>query len=103
MRWLPLFMLLGFGLGACAPSDRDPARYQFGVSGDRPGAGAATADPQMRAYLDWKARQICTLGYQTVKIDTLTAEDGLQIIDLEAQCNDYRPSLDLAAAFAHLF
>jgi hypothetical protein len=102
MRRLPLVMILGFCLAACA-SDRDPARYQFGVSGDRPAAGTAAPDPEMRAYLDWKVRQICTLGYRTIKVDTLAAENGKQIVDLDAQCNDYSPSLDVSAALANLF
>ncbi len=103
MRRLPLLLLLALGLAACAPSDRDPARYQFGVSGDRPAAGNAAADPELRAYLDWKVRQICTLGYRTIKTDTLAAEDGKQIVDLDARCNEYTPSLDIADSFATMF
>jgi hypothetical protein len=71
-----------------------PERLVFGVSRDRPAAAASeAADAEMRKALDWKANQICTQGYKTVKVDTLTAEEDRQIVDEELRCNRYRLSL----------
>jgi hypothetical protein len=68
-----------------------PERLVFGVSGDRPaGSSSPAADAQMREFLDWKANQICTLGYETVKVDTLAAEQDQQIVDEELRCRPYR-------------
>lgn len=87
--WLP-FLLLAT-LAACA-DNRDPARYQFGVSGARmAGTASAENDQKMRAFLDVKARQICTLGYNVVKAETLAAEDNEQIVALDLSCKQYRP------------
>jgi len=44
----------------------------------------------MRRFLDWKVSQICTLGYDTVKVETLAAEQDMQIVDEELRCKPYR-------------
>jgi hypothetical protein len=78
-------------LAACA-SGPESARYEFGVSGDRLATATTPADEAaMRQYLDRRARQVCTQGYRVVKVDTLPAENGRQIVDLDLQCNPYRP------------
>jgi hypothetical protein len=87
--WLAILFLAG--LTACA-ADKDQPRYQFGVSGDRP---VAAANPATTALLDWKATQICTLGYRLVRQDTMNAEGGAQqIVDNHIHCNNYHPSFD---------
>ncbi len=43
----------------------------------------------MRQFLDWKLSQICTLGYDTVKVETLAAEADKQIVDEEVRCKPY--------------
>jgi hypothetical protein len=71
-----------------------PGRLVLGVSGDRPaGASNEAADAEMRKFLDWKANQICTQGYETVKVDTLAAEQDRQIVDEELRCKPYGLSL----------
>jgi hypothetical protein len=93
MRFVLLILCLG-ALSAC--TDRDAARYQFGVS--------AVASPSAPDQLAWKANQICTLGYQVVKQDTVSAEGGARIVDNHLQCNDYHPSLDaFAVNWASIF
>jgi hypothetical protein len=78
--------------GACAA--RDPNRLVFGVSDDRAAAASdAASDAAVRRNLDWKLSQICTLGYQYVKAETIAAENGRQIVDEEVRCNDYHPRL----------
>ena len=68
-----------------------PERLVFGVSGDRAaGSGSEAADAEMRKFLDWKANQICTGGYDTAKVDTLAAEQDQQIVDEELRCRPYR-------------
>ena len=99
-RLFSIFILVC--LAACS-SDRDPARYRLGVSGDRLVSDATPeGDQAMRVFLDAKARQICTLGYSVGNVDTLAAEDARQIVDLELLCNEYSPSLD-GISFADLF
>jgi hypothetical protein len=62
----------------------------LGVSGDRPaGTASAESDAEMRRFLDWKVSQICTLGYDTVKVETLAAEQDTQIVDEELRCKPY--------------
>jgi hypothetical protein len=82
-------------VGLLAGCTTAPAeRLVLGVSGDRPaGASSETADAEMRKFLDWKANQICTLGYETVKVDALAAEEDRQIVDEELRCKPYRLSL----------
>jgi hypothetical protein len=71
-----------------------PERLVLGVSGDRAaGPSSEAADAEMRKFLDWKANQICTLGYRTVKVDTLAAENDRQIVDEELRCNPYHVTL----------
>lgn len=87
-RWL-MIAALALVAGACS-TPREPDRLVFGVSGDR-AAGAATpqADAEMRQFLDAQLNQICTRGYDRVKVDTLAAEEGKQLVDEEARCRDY--------------
>lgn len=88
-RWLPI-VVIAFVAGACTTA-QPPDRLVFGVSGDRAaGASSAEADAEMRQFLDWKLNQICTLGYDTVKVETLAAEADKQIVDEEARCKNYR-------------
>jgi hypothetical protein len=87
-RWLPI-AAIAFVASACS-TPHPPDRLVFGVSGDRAaGASSAQADDEMRQFLDWKLNQICTLGYDTVKVETLAAEANMQIVDEEARCKDY--------------
>lgn len=91
-RWLPILALALLAGGCGTP--REPDRLVFGVSGDRAAdASNAEADAEMRRFLDWKLGQICTLGYDTVKVDTLPAEENKQLVDEEARCKDYHLSL----------
>jgi len=87
-RWLPI-VVTAFVASACT-TEHPPDRLVFGVSGDRvAGTSSEQADAEMRQFLDWKLNQICTLGYETVRVDTLGAEEGKQIVDEEARCNNY--------------
>jgi hypothetical protein len=84
--YLPLVALLL--LGACA--EREPDRLVIGVSNDRAGGSAsAEADNDMRRALDAQARQICTHGYDPVKVSTLPAEDSQEIVTEDFRCRDY--------------
>lgn len=88
-RWLPIVVIACIACGCT--TTHPPDRLVFGVSGDRAaGASTAQADAEMRQFLDWKLNQICTLGYETVKVETLAAEVDKQIVDEEARCQDYR-------------
>ncbi|MGO8919113.1 MAG: hypothetical protein ACLQJR_24695 [Stellaceae bacterium] len=87
-RWLPIAVIAVVASACSTP--HPPDRLVFGVSGDRPaGASSAEADAEMRQFLDWKLNQICTLGYDTVKVETLAAEADKQIVDEEVRCKDY--------------
>jgi hypothetical protein len=89
--WLSLALVACLA-GACS-TPREPDRLVFGVSEDRDaGASSAEADAELRRRLDRTLNQICTPGYQTVKVDTLGAEANKQIVDELARCNDYRLS-----------
>lgn len=78
-------------LVAAGCTSAPPDRLVFGVSGERPaGSVGAESDAEMRRFLDWKVSQICTLGYETVKVDTLAAEQDMQIVDQELRCKPYR-------------
>ena len=101
MRWL-ILALTAVAVAGCADAQSDlrylfhggppadPARLVIGVSGQRvAGSSSAEADQQMRGYLDSRANQICTGGYETVKVDTLAAEEGKQIVDEELRCRPY--------------
>jgi hypothetical protein len=86
-RWLSI-AAFGLLVGACSAGE--PDRLVLGVAGDRPAADStAAADGEMRAFLHWKLGQICTLGYRTLKVDTLPAEDDRQIVNEEARCKGY--------------
>jgi hypothetical protein len=90
MRWWIAILVPAF-LAACA-AHGDSQRYRIGVSGDRPASTTPAANDQaLRAFLDMKARQICTSGYKIVRLDTMSATDGRQIVDLDILCNAYRP------------
>lgn len=81
-----VFVLL---LAACTSAP--PERLVLGVSAARPAANTdAQSDAEMRRFLDWKVSQICTLGYDTVKVETLAAEEDTQIVDEELRCKPYR-------------
>jgi hypothetical protein len=90
-RWL-LVAALAVSAGGC--TTHPPDRLTFGVSGDRV-AGATTPadDAEMRRFLDARINEICTLGYDTVKVDTLAAENNKQIVDEEVRCHDYHVTL----------
>jgi hypothetical protein len=91
-RWL-LIAALAATTGACS-FPRQPDRVVFGVSGDRAaGATAAADDAEMRRFLDARLNEICTLGYDTVKVDTLAAEDNKQLVDEEVRCKNYHLTL----------
>jgi hypothetical protein len=90
--WLIVALLGGLAAG-CTLTPREPDRTVFGVSGDRAaGASGEAADAEMRKFLDAKLNQICTGGYEFVKVDTQPAEGGRQLVDEEARCKDYRVS-----------
>lgn len=92
MRWLPLLALAVIAAACSTP--REPDRLVFGVSGDRAASATTPADDAaMRAFLDARVNQICTRGYEKVKVDTIAAEGGRQLVDLQARCLDYRFSL----------
>jgi hypothetical protein len=89
--WLHLVAVaLVSGCTTVAPPDR----LVFGVSGARPaGTETAEADTQMRAFLDHKVNQICTLGYTTLGAKTIAAEEDMQIVEEELRCAQYSVSL----------
>lgn len=87
MRIWPSFIVVAL-LAACTSAP--PERSVFGVSGDRlAGASSPEADAEMRRFLDWKVSQTCTLGYDTVNVQTLAAEDNKQIVNENLRCHDY--------------
>jgi len=89
--FMRIALSLVFALLLTACTTAPPERLVFGVSGTRPvGAASAESDAEMRRFLDWKVSQICTLGYDTVKVDTLAAEQDMQIVDEELRCKPYR-------------
>ena len=105
MRWL-ILAITAAATAACADAQSDvrylfhggppadPARLAIGVSGERlAGSASAEADAKMRNYLDSKANQICTGGYDTVTVDTLAAEEGKQLVDEELRCRPYELQL----------
>jgi len=95
--WLPILMLAGLAACSAGPD----ARYQFGVSADRTSQANEAAT---QAELDRRANQICTLGYSPVKADTLNAEGGGHIADLDLACNPYQPDFwPSQFTFANLF
>jgi hypothetical protein len=92
IRWLPLAALTVIAAACSTP--REPDRLVFGVSADRAASATVPADDAaMRRYLDARLNQICTLGYDTVKVDTIAAEAGQQLVDEQARCRDYSFSL----------
>jgi hypothetical protein len=92
IRWLPLAILAVIAAACSTP--REPGRLVFGVSGDRAASATSPADnAAMRRFLDAQLNQICTLGYDTVKVDTVAAEGDRQLIDEQVRCHDYSFSL----------
>lgn len=90
---IALSLVFALLLTACTTT-APPERLLFGVSGTRAaGAASAESDAEMRRFLDWKVSQICTLGYDTLKVETLAAEQDMQIVDEELRCKPYHPSL----------
>jgi hypothetical protein len=88
--WMRLSLLLAVAAILAGCTTAPPERLVFGVSGNRPaGSSGEAADAQMREFLDRKANQICTLGYEPVKAETLAAEQDQQIVDLELRCRPY--------------
>jgi hypothetical protein len=89
--WMRFSLLLAVAAMLAACTTAPPERLVFGVSGERAaGSASEAADAEMRRFLDWKANQICTQGYETVKVDTLAAEEDQQIVDEELRCRPYR-------------
>jgi hypothetical protein len=92
-RWLLLAALSGF-VAACALAPPEPDREVFGVSATRPaGAGPAASDAQAQSVLEWKASQICTIGWDTVGERVDPAEEGQEMPDRELRCTRYRLAL----------
>jgi hypothetical protein len=84
-----LLMTVIVALAACA-TPREPDRVVFGVAGDRAATDATPAgDEAMRRFLDAKVNRVCTLGYETMKVATLPAEDNRALVDEDVRCNDY--------------
>jgi hypothetical protein len=70
------------------------ARDTVGVAMHQPSEGEGVAvDPAIARTLDWKASQLCTLGYKRVALDAPAAEGDQQIVDQELRCNDYALSI----------
>jgi len=89
LRRLMMVALAGLTAG-CLGVSRDAARETIGVSLARPtDASNAPADEKQQALLDWKARQVCTNGYDRLKEDIEPAEDNLQIVDWQLRCRPY--------------
>lgn len=98
-----LALLCLAGLAGCGFTREEP-RYQFGVSATQPGPTVAATTPPAADLLAWKANQLCTLGYEVVRQDAVTAEAGARIDDNHLQCHPYRPSLDVFnVSWANLF
>ncbi len=88
MRWAFLTAII-VALSACT-TPREPDRVVFGVAGDRlAGDTTAESDDAMRRFLDAKVNRVCTLGYDTVRVATLAAEDNRALVDEELRCSDY--------------
>jgi hypothetical protein len=86
-RHVPIAALILL-VGACA--EREPDRTVFGVSYDRAAGSASTeSDNDIRQALDLQARQLCTRGYDSVKVSTLPAEDNNEIVTEDLRCHDY--------------
>lgn len=89
MRYEVSLLAIAALLGACSVK-APPERLVLGVSGDRAaGATSAEADAQMRAFLDHKVSQICTLGYDPANIATLPAESANEIVHEDLRCKNY--------------
>jgi hypothetical protein len=72
----------------------DASRDGFGVSMHQPSEGAGVpVDPAVARTLDWKARQLCTLGYRQTGLDVAAAEGDEELVDQQLRCNDYSLSI----------
>ena len=72
----------------------DPGRDVIGVSMHQPSEGEGVAvDPAVARTLDWKASQLCTLGYRPTTEDVAPAEGDKEIVDQQFRCNDYALSI----------
>ncbi len=72
----------------------DPSRDGFGVSMHQPSEGAGVpVDPAVARTLDWKARQLCTLGYRPTASDIVPAEGDKEVVDQKFLCKDYSLSV----------
>jgi hypothetical protein len=92
-RWL-LLAALGGLVAACALAPPEPDREVFGVSAARPAtAGTAPPDARVQSVLDWKASQICTIGWDTVGERVDPAEEGQQMVDRQLRCTPYHLAL----------
>ena len=102
MRHLLVLVLFAGMTGGCADAGddaaylihggpaADPARLGLGVAGDRPDRAAAPeGDAQMRRFLDAKANQLCTLGYDPTKVETIAAEEHQQFVEEQLLCKPY--------------
>jgi len=88
MRWAFLAAII-VALSACT-TPREPDRVVFGVAGDRLASDTTPeSDDAMRRFLDAKVNRICTLGYETVNVATLAAEDNHALVHEEVRCSDY--------------
>jgi hypothetical protein len=85
-------LLIAFaGLTTACTTESPPDRLLFGVSSDRATAETGDeSDAKIRASLDWKLNQICTAGYDMVKVDTLPAEEDRQFVNEDVRCKPYR-------------
>ena len=88
MRWAFLAAII-VALSACT-TPREPDRVVFGVAGDRLASDTTPeSDDVMRRFLDAKVNRICTLGYESLKVTTLAAEDNHALVQEEVRCDDY--------------
>ncbi len=89
MRVWTTALVVAASVAACT-TNAPPERLVFGVSGDRVAvASTPEADAETRRFLDWKVNKICTLGYDTVKVETLAAEENRQIVNENVRCSPY--------------
>jgi hypothetical protein len=68
----------------------EPEREVLGISAARPDAGATAPDEAVTGQLDWKARQLCTNGYDIARQDFESAEANRQLVDWQVLCRPYR-------------
>jgi hypothetical protein len=92
-RWLLLAAMSGI-VAACALAPPEPDREVFGVSATRPAsAGTAPFGAEVQSVLEWKASQLCTIDWETVRERVDPAEDGQEMPDRQLRCTPYRLAL----------